>query len=131
MMLGQCPQCRGMFEIQPEWAGRQAQCPYCGQNIVIQPGGKFFGRPVVNPHPGMPSPSSEDGKSTGSLVCGILSLILWLLPIIGLPLSITGLILGLRKKYSAGMILNGIGLVLSVINAVVGAVLAVKRGGLF
>ena len=35
-MLGQCPNCKGVFEVQPEWIGQQAQCPYCKENIIIQ-----------------------------------------------------------------------------------------------
>ena len=35
-MLGQCPICKGMFEIQPSWINQRAQCPYCRQNIVVQ-----------------------------------------------------------------------------------------------
>lgn len=74
--------------------------------------------------------SNNANKSTGALVCGIISLIMWLLPIIGLPVSIVGLILGCKNKYETGIILNAIGLVLTIINATVGAVLG-AQGKLF
>ena len=58
---------------------------------------------------------------------GILSLVFWLTPIIGLPIEVTGLILGIvgvkgRRKYAmAALICSIIGLVLAVANAAVGA----------
>lgn len=55
------------------------------------------------------------------LVLGILSLILWLLPILGAPISIVGLILGIRSKYNVGIVLNVIGLCLTIANAAIGA----------
>ena len=53
-----------------------------------------------------------ENKSTASLVLGIISLIVWLLPLAGFPVSIIGLVLGIRKKYKVGIVLNAIGLVL-------------------
>ena len=59
----------------------------------------------------------KDGKSTASLVLGIISFIVWCLT---LPLSIVGLILGIASKErsgkrTAGIILNAIALGLSLI----------------
>ena len=67
------------------------------------------------------TPATCTGKSTTSLVLGILSLIFWLLPLFGLPISIIGLVFGVKKKYTAGIVLNVIGLCLTVINAAIGA----------
>lgn len=33
---GQCPECKGLFKAQPEWAGMKAQCPHCKAMIVVQ-----------------------------------------------------------------------------------------------
>jgi len=60
-------------------------------------------------------------------VLGILSLIAWLLPIVGLPVAIVGLVLGFqgvnrqRGLAIAGIILSSIGLVAAAINSVIGA----------
>lgn len=77
-----------------------------------------------------PKPS---GQATASLILGILSLFGWCLPILGLPLSITGLVLGIknleatnRSAAIAGIVMNLIGLLLSLINAAFGAYLAVS-----
>ncbi|NMA42175.1 MAG: DUF4190 domain-containing protein [Oligosphaeraceae bacterium] len=64
------------------------------------------------------------------LFAASVSLIMWLLPIIGLPVSIVALILGCKNEYKTGIILNAIGLVLTIINATAGAVLG-AQGKLF
>ena len=68
-----------------------------------------------------------------SLVLGIASLLAWLFPFLGLPVSIVGLILGilgLRSPRSGmatgGIVTSGIGLGLSLINAILGAIMAVR-----
>jgi hypothetical protein len=68
-----------------------------------------------------------------SLVLGILSLLAWLLPIAGLPVAIVGLILGIlgRRSRSPGLAMGGIvtssiGLGLSLINAILGAILTLR-----
>ena len=131
-MQGQCQICKGMFEIQPEWIGQQAQCPHCQQTIVVQQVPQmnvqqdYMGQPVANQGRSMPSSGNNENKSTGALVCGIVSLIMWLLPVIGLPVSAVGLILGCKNRYKTGIALNIIGLLLTIINAAVGAVLGAK-----
>ena len=69
------------------------------------------------------TPAAPTGKSTTALVLGILSLVFWLLPLFGLPISIVGLVFGIRRKYTAGIVLNVIGLCLTVVNAALGAYL--------
>jgi hypothetical protein len=63
------------------------------------------------------------GKAIASLVLGIVGIIAWIIPILGLPITIVGLVLGckgrksIRKKVAAsGIILSIIGLVLSILN---------------
>jgi len=69
-----------------------------------------------------------------SLVLGILGAVAWLLPLFGYPINIVGLILGIlakKKRMSgmatAGIILTIIGLVLTIINSVAGAIMYVTR----
>lgn len=73
---------------------------------------------------------NEPGKPLASLVLGIVGLITWIVPIIGLPISITGLVFGINatKRVQkglaiAGVILCSIGLVLGGINFAWGAYL--------
>jgi biopolymer transport protein ExbB/TolQ len=76
--------------------------------------------------------SGQDGTAIASLVLGILSLVGWCLPLIGLPMTIVGLVLGFKSLGSqnrgmaiAGIVLNILGLLLSVVNAAFGAYLGV------
>ena len=63
----------------------------------------------------------SEKKNTVSLVLGICSLIAWFIPLLGFPVSIIGLILGIKDKYTAGIVLNVIGLALTVGNSAIGA----------
>lgn len=70
----------------------------------------------------------QSGLAIASLVLGLVSLVGWLIPLCGFPLSVTGLVLGILARDSArkGMAITGIvfsiiALVLSIINAVFGA----------
>ena len=96
-----------------------------------QPGYQQPGlQPLANQYQPVPSSNSNENKSTGALVLGVISLIMWLIPIIGVPVSVIGLVLGCIKKYNTGIILNVIGLSLSIVNAIIGAVLG-AQGKLF
>lgn len=68
------------------------------------------------------------GKAKTSLILGVIGLVAWLLPIAGIPITITGLVKGIKawnsSKHSfavAGITLCIIGLVLSIINMSIGA----------
>ena len=70
----------------------------------------------------------HNGKATASLVLGIVSMIVWLIPLFGYPVSIIGLVMGFyglkSEKKSigrAGLILSIIGLVLCAANSAIGA----------
>jgi hypothetical protein len=85
--------------------------------------------PVPNPYASAPTPPGG-GKAIWSLCLGLLGLLAWLLPIIGLPVTITGLVLGIKSMNgprkgmaTAGIVLCIIGLVLSTGNAALGAYL--------
>jgi hypothetical protein len=85
------------------------------------------------PFPGPPQatlPAAGGGKAVASLCLGLFGLIAWLLPIIGFPVTITGLVLGIkslngprRGMATAGIVLCIIGLVITTINAAIGAYL--------
>ena len=77
--------------------------------------------------------AGSDGKATASLVLGLISVVTWIIPIIGLPTTITGLVLGIkglgpqrRGKAIAGVTLSIIFLVITVLNAALGAYMAAK-----
>ena len=79
---------------------------------------------------GVPAASAGGGKAVASLCLGLFGLIAWFLPIIGLPTTITGLVLGIKSLHgprrgmaTAGIVLCIIGLVASVANAAFGAYL--------
>ncbi len=35
-MLGKCPNCGNKFEVQPDWIGKAAECPYCHEQIIVE-----------------------------------------------------------------------------------------------
>ncbi|MEO2012916.1 MAG: hypothetical protein ABGZ53_00945 [Fuerstiella sp.] len=74
--------------------------------------------------------SNPTGSATTGLVLGIIGMLAWFIPIVGFPVTIIGLICSVKGKGAtnggsavAGLILNIIGLVLSIINASIGAYL--------
>lgn len=102
---------------------------------------------MVNPNPYQPGPqpySASQSKNTQAktgFILGLCAILGWLLPIVGFPLTITGLVfsgMGLSRASTSGvgraqaiwgLILNIAFLVLTIINAVAGAVLNLKRAG--
>jgi len=70
----------------------------------------------------------QKNKAVWSLALGIFGLVAWLLPILGLPVQIVGLVFGIKsinsskgKLAAVGIALCIIGLVLTIINASIGA----------
>ena len=79
----------------------------------------------------------KKGLSIAALVLGLVGLLAWILPIIGLPVGVVGLVLGIvgikkgaRKRAVAGIVLCIISLVLTIANASIGAYMGYK-GQLF
>ena len=71
----------------------------------------------------------SNSKATASLVLGLISIVAWIIPLIGFPTTITGLVLGIRGlgprrrgKAIAGILLSVIFLVLTVLSAALGAI---------
>jgi hypothetical protein len=73
--------------------------------------------------------SDRRDKSVVGLIFGILSLILWLVPLLGLPVAMVGLVFSIgdlkagKKLATTALVCSIIGLVLVLINSVVGAYL--------
>lgn len=74
--------------------------------------------------------TKSDSRGIVSLVLGIIGLVAWFLPILGAPINIIGLVLGIKSLDSArrrmalvGIVTCTIGLVLTVANASIGAYL--------
>ena len=81
---------------------------------------------------GMPE---KKGLAAAALILGIVGLVAWFLPLAGLPVTITGYVLGnmARRSPQRGMALAGmgmslLGLLLSAGNAYMGAMMAVRAG---
>lgn len=97
-------------------------CPSCGCALTpASPGA----RPIAPPQP-----EQRSGEAIASLTLGLIGLVGWCIPIVGLPMSITGVVLGARSLKSAsrnmalaGLILCSIGLVAGLVNAGIGAYL--------
>lgn len=75
-------------------------------------------------------PQTGGGMAIASLVLGLIGLGGWCIPIVGLPLTVIGLVLGIKGLRSpnrgmaiAGIVLCSLGLLASVVNAAVGAYL--------
>jgi len=76
------------------------------------------------------APGDGKGKATASLVLGVLSIIAWIIPLFGIPMTITGLVLGIkglgpqrRGTAITRIVLSTIFLILALLNAIVGAYL--------
>ena len=76
--------------------------------------------------------ASKNGKAVTSLVLGIIGLAAWFIPLFGLPITIIGLVKGIKGLESekrgiaiAGVVICIIGLVATIFNAGLGAYLGV------
>ena len=115
-------------------------CPSCGSQVHY--GHSFCtrcGKPVAAGAARVPqSPAGVHHAATGGgggsaiagFILGLFSLLAWLLPIVGLPVSIAGLVFGIKGTRSEskvvaiiGIVLCVLGLVLSIANAAIGAYL--------
>ena len=100
-------------------------CCKCGAPLGNNTSFTSQGQPVYYVQP---TSSNSKGLSISSLVLGICGLIMWLLPILGLPVTIVGLILGIiairkgeRGMAIAGVVLSSIGLLATLVNGAIGA----------
>ncbi|MCI5745139.1 MAG: hypothetical protein MR270_02515 [Erysipelotrichaceae bacterium] len=72
----------------------------------------------------------SDKKALASMILGFVGLVAWLLPLVGYPVTIVGLILGIvalksvdRKKATVGVVLCSICLLATLINSILGVLL--------
>lgn len=80
-----------------------------------------------------PQAKDSRGKALSALILGIISIPTALLPILGLPIGVIGLVLGIISRKSSskgkavvGIVLSIIGLVLTIINAGIGVYMAIN-----
>ena len=95
---------------------------------------QFNDPPQDYPQPDQPyggPPEQGGGKAIASLVLGIVGMLGWCIPLCGFPINLVGLILGImdlkgpkRPLAIWGVVLCSIGLLLSIINAIAGAIMA-------
>ena len=91
---------------------------YCSKG-----GKEIMDETVICPECGCPQDSKANKKSSNSsLVWGIISVIAWLIPIAGLPCSIVGIVIGTKNTKKLGLYLSIIGLILTILNAVLGGI---------
>ena len=71
------------------------------------------------------------GLAIASFVIGVIGLVAWCIPCVGGPLTIVGLVLGIvglnspsRSMAIAGIVMNSISLLLTIVNAALGAYMA-------
>lgn len=90
-------------------------------------------QPGIQPDPTQPADTKKhNSKAIIALILGIFGLIAWFIPLFGAPITITGLILGIiglksskRGLAIAAIVLCSIGLLLTIINASIGAYMGV------
>lgn len=132
----------GISELQPAAAAPMSSPP------PSPPPAASPGFPAQPQYPGAPQPQypggpqymnpaavgDTSGKATTAMVLGIISLVTWLCPLIGLAVGIPAWIMGAKYKdgpngghAKAGMIMGIIGTILSGLNAIVGVIIQVSR----
>jgi hypothetical protein len=96
-------------------------------------------QPEFSVPPSAPAPSGNQRMmAIASLVLGVINLCAWFLPICGIPLSITGMVLGFlgmkdpnqKTMAIAGIALCAIGFIAACINAAVGMYLGATGQGI-
>lgn len=119
--------------------GQQVICGNCVPRVPNQPPPTYM-QPSPYTPPGYPvgyagsAAADNRGQATAALVLGLVGLIAWLIPCVGLPVTVVGIIMGVKGSRSsargmarAGLILSIVSAALTVVNAAAGAYMAVQR----
>ncbi len=123
-----------MQQVAPGSVPSPAYTSYPSSDPYASPPNPYAVYPGMSP--GVMSPPEKGrGMAVAGLVLGILGMIVWLLPFLGLPVSIVGIVLAVqgrrcvsrRTMATIGLVLSIIALVLTLINGVLGAYLAVQH----
>ena len=152
-----CGPCGRLLRTGDDTAGKQAQCPECGALTRVpapaQPpaswapplapldAGSPFGPGTTtgmapdadnryqSPSQLGPAPPGES-KAVGALILGLTGMILWCCPLIGLPVTLCGLVFGIRSLHGenaamavVAVVLSSIGLLLTILNATAGVLM--------
>ena len=134
-----CPTCGQAQPANQQWnpqAGQQWNPQMNSQvNTQMNPQVNTQWKQPVNPQMNPQwnnKPVPNNGKTTAGFVLALVSLITWIIPLLGLPTSIIGLVLSIngRKESNSGMALAGIiisiiALIFTICNSLAGALLAV------
>lgn len=82
----------------------------------------------------MEEKNKANGKSIASFVLGLVGFIAWLLPLIGYPVTIVGMVLGFQARKNekngfnlAGIICSIITLILTLCNSALGVILTLSQ----
>jgi len=142
-----CGPCGRLLRTGDDTAGKQAQCPECGAlTRVPAPAQPAAGSlpplapleataswpPVGAPDsPFAPdTPMPGESKAVVALILGLTGMILWCCPLIGLPVTLCGLVFGIRSLHGentamaiVAIVLSAIGLLLTVLNAIAGVLI--------
>jgi len=110
-----------------------AFCTQCGAAQGAEAPAPAYAAPAYLADAQQANLNNNNSKlALGSLIVGLVCIVAWLIPIIGVALSITAIGLGTKGLKSekkgmaiAGLILGGLFLVASVINWIVGAMQAI------
>lgn len=134
-----CRACGAQLESNDESAGREERCACGAVNTVPDRSQAGDGSEAERP-PAAPRlvttgetpyavASDAAGKATAALTLGIISCVAWACPLVGLAVSIPGIILGIQSqrltpssRARTGVVLSIIGLTLSVVNVIAGII---------
>lgn len=94
---------------------------------------------IQSPQAQVPEPAGQGDPSKNwmaitAAVIGGVNLLSWCLPICGFPLAIAGIVFGvlglkssLKPLSIAGLVVSGISLVFTLVNAVIGVIMALQK----
>ncbi len=112
------------------WAPLRTEFASTPPASIASPGGHPEPAPPPSLYPGNAYNAPSSAPTKAGFVLGCVNLITWFIPLIGLPLSIWGLVASIKAVRQgggglaiAGLVLNIVALVLSVANAAIGAYL--------